>query len=265
MKGVIREQPAPLAVSALRADLADRAEVEAVLRAFSPDVVIHSAALADAEVCERHPDRAQRDNVVATRTLARASVRSGARFIAISTDLVFGGEAGLSTEDSLTNPRMEYGRSKVRAEHAALEECPETVILRVGLVCGRGHGPRRTGSETLADRLRRGESVTLYEDEWRTPIDPESVGGAVEALLERPSQKGILHIAGPERLTRVELGEKVAAVLGLDVSLIKHARQASHVGAPRPRDVSLDTGRAKSELSWTARPLEVAIREGRTG
>lgn len=261
--GVIRRQGAPEGVRSRVADLADEAAVSQMLRLERPDAVIHAAALADAEVCEREPDRSRRDNVVATALLAEACGRTEVRLIAISTDLVFDGAHAYSGENATPAPRMEYGRSKLEAEAAAEAACPGAVILRIGLVCGRGHGPRRTASEALADRLDRGEPVTLYEDEWRTPVGAHSVADAVSAILESANAKGIFHLAGAERLTRVQLGERVAAVLGLDASLIRRASQGSHQGAPRPADVSLDISRARFELGWSPGSLDDAIREGR--
>ncbi len=261
--GVIRRQGAPYGIQSRATDLTDGAAVAELLRLDRPDAVVHAAALADADICEREPDRARRDNVVATTLLASACGRTGVRLIAISTDLVFDGTRALSNETTTPAPRMQYGRSKLEAEAAAETQCPGAVILRIGLVCGRGHGPRRTASEALAFRLRRGEGVTLYEDEWRTPLGSDSVAHAVSAVLKRPDAKGIFHIAGAERLSRVRLGERVAAVLGLDASLIRRAPQRSHQGAPRPADVSLDVARARSELGWRPGPLDDAIREGR--
>jgi dTDP-4-dehydrorhamnose reductase len=225
--------------------------------------VIHCAALADVEVCERDPARARRENEVATGTLAGVCADLGARLIAISTDLVFRGDEAWSTEESAVDPVMEYGRSKRRAEIAALAGSPYWAILRVALICGRGYGPRLSASESIAARLQRGETVNLFEDEWRTPIDPDSVAQAIAALLLHPREGGVFHLGGFERMTRVELGERVAFALSLDPRLIRRSLRTSHPGAQRPRDVSLDTSRARKELGWTPRSLEAAVREGR--
>lgn len=261
--GLTRRHQAPRGLDCLSADLAEPGALAPVLARARPEAVVHCAALADAEVCEREPERAARDNEIATLNLARACASADSRLIVISTDLVFSGQAAFSAESVRPAPVMEYGRSKLRTEGAAERACPEVVLLRVALVCGRGHGPRLSASESIAVRLRRGETVTLFEDEWRTPVDPESVAGAIEAILVRPRTRGLFHIGGPERLTRFELGLRVAGVLGLDPSLLLRASQASHNGAPRARDVSLDHGRARAELDWSPRPLEEAVREGR--
>ena len=263
--GLTRGRPAPEGVTQVSTDLTDANAVGRILDEVRPDAVLHCAALADAEVCEREPERASRDNEIASRNLAQACRRARARLIAFSTDLVLAGDRPFSPETTPAAPLMEYGRSKLRGENAISEECLDSIILRVALVCGRGFGARLSGSEAVAARLRRGETVTLYEDEWRTPIDPESLATAIKAILARPQARGLFHLGGLTRLTRLELGQRVASALNLDAGLIRAAARSSHQGAPRPRDVSLDITRAREELAWTPRSLDAALREGRTG
>jgi dTDP-4-dehydrorhamnose reductase len=261
--GLIRAQPAPEGIPAIALDLADQTAVNKAMTDLRPDAVVHSAALADAEICERDPDRAHRDNVEATRAVATACRQTGARLITISTDLVFAGDGVGWAEDSLAVPRSVYGRAKLLAEEEAMKACPDAVVLRVALVAGRGHGPRLSASESIAQRLGRGETATLYDDEWRTPVDAESVAAAIGSVLERSAARGRFHLGGEERLTRFELGERVARLLDLDPVLIRRASQATHKGAPRPRDVSLDIGRAREELGFRPRSLDAVILEGR--
>jgi dTDP-4-dehydrorhamnose reductase len=262
--GLIRNRPAPEAVPSLVVDLADAMAVGSALDRTDARAVIHCAALADAEACERDPGRAARENVEATRILAEACGRTRARLLTISTDLVFAGEAPFAVETTEARPLSEYGRTKLHAEETTLAHASDAVVLRVALVLGRGFGSRLSASEGVAQRLRRGEPVTLYEDEWRSPIDPESVASAIRAVLDRPALGGRFHIAGSTRVTRVELGEAVARAFDFDPALIRRAPQSTHRGAPRPRDVSLDITGARRELGFSPRPLELAVREGRS-
>lgn len=263
ISALTRSRPAPEGIPSLKADLTEEAALLAALEETRPDAVIHCAALADAEVCEREPARARLVNLTLTQELAAACRTRGARLVTISTDLVFDGQSAFSTEASPPHPLTEYGRTKLAAEATTLQGSADSVVLRVALISGRGYGPRLTATESVADRLRKGEVVTLYEDEWRTPVDPESVAEAIRAVLRRPGLTGCFHVAGAERVTRVELGERVARAFGLDASLIRRAPQSAHRGAPRPADVSLDITRAREELGWTPRPLDTALREGR--
>lgn len=262
--GLVRAGKAPDGVHALRGDLAARGDADRLLAESRPDLVIHCAALADAEACEREPERATRENEHATRELALACAKGGARLIAISTDLVFGGDGQHVDEETVPAPLSVYGHSKLAAERAALEACPQALIFRVALVSGRGRAQRATSTEAIAWKLASGATLSLYMDEWRSPIDPESVLSAIEGAIANPDAAGVYHLGGPERITRFDLGRRVAQLTGLAADGILGASRTGHRGAPRARDVSLDSSRARRDLGYAPRPLDVAILEGRT-
>jgi dTDP-4-dehydrorhamnose reductase len=219
--------------------------------------------LSRADDCENSPDAAEQVNARLPGLVARACAERGLRLVALSTDLVFSGERSFSGERDATGPRNLYGRTKLAGERAVLEACPAAAVARVALVVGRGHGSRATSSESIAQALRAGRPQKLFTDEFRTPIDPESVAAALARLLAG-SQAGVFHLGGPERISRYELGMRVAQAFGLPTRGLVPAVQAEHQGPDRRApDASLDSSRSQRELGWEPRPLDAAIREGR--
>jgi dTDP-4-dehydrorhamnose reductase len=258
-----RHSTAPAGGVSVDLDLASPASVARAFREALPDAVVHSAALADVDACERDPERAFRVNVGGTEAIARAAAERGLHLVTLSTDTVFPGDGGLQGEDATPRPLQVYGRTKVAAEAAALGLCPGAAVARVCLVTGRGHGPRGTASESIAWALRDGRPLRLFTDQYRTPVDADSVAEALALLLERRGH-GIYHLAGPERVSRHALGLRVAALLGLPAAGLEPVRYADQPSAgPRPADLGLDASRARDELGWTPRSLEAAIRLGR--
>lgn len=239
---------------------------ESVARAFDaarPQAVVHSAAIADVDRCEREPEAAFRVNVSGSEAIARAAAERGLPLVALSTDTVFPGDGGLVAEDAPPRPLQVYGRTKLAAEAAALGLCPGAAVARVGLVIGRGHGARGTATESIAWALRAGRRPRLFVDQYRTPVDADSVAEAIAAILERRGA-GVYHLGGSERLSRHALGLRVAAALGLDAAAIDAIACASHPSAgPRPPDVGLDSARARRELGWIPRSLDASILLGR--
>ena len=178
--------------------------------------------------------------------------------------MVFAGDRPFLREEDATGPLQTYGRTKLAGEEGLLAAHPGAAVARIALVVGRGHGPRLTASESIAWALRAGRRLRLFADEYRTPVDPESVAQGIAGLL-RGTATGLFHLAGAERISRFELGRRVAGLLGLSPDAIDAARQADHAGPRRPPDLSLDIARARSLLGFSPRPLDEALQEGRAG
>lgn len=240
-----------------RVDLTDAAAALRAFHAAKPGAVIHCAAMAAIADCARDPERARRVNVEATATLARLAATHGARLVHVSSDLVFDGEAAPYTEDAPPAPTSIYGKTKADAETAALSagDAGDAVVARVSLL----YGPTRTGRrgffDAMADALRtpEGAPLRLFEDEWRTPLSLRRAAQALH-LLASSDVTGIVHVGGPERMSRLEMGRRLGAVLGISDARIEPAPRGSAAGEPRPRDVSLDSRRYRERFAfWLAR------------
>lgn len=255
----------PPGVATVDLDLLDAASLASALEQTRPEAVVHCAAEGNVDRCEREPGPAERLNAQATADLARACRARGLRLVALSTDLVFAGDRAFLDEEAAPAPSLVYGRTKLAGEEAVLAEAPDAAVLRVALVAGRGHGAKATSTESVAWALRAGRPVRLYTDQVRTPVDSFSVADAVARALERPVA-GRFHLGGPERLTRLELGLRVASVLGLreeGIAAVTYAEMPQ--AARRPVDTSFDSSRARRALGWEPRALADAIRDGRPG
>ena len=92
--------------------------------------------------------------------------------------------------------------------------------------------------------------VTLYTNEHRTPLHvADAARGLVELLLDDGDAE-VLHLGGPERISRYELGRLFVDRAGLPSDRVR----AGECDDPlRPRDVSLVS-------DWSgARSLEAAL------
>jgi dTDP-4-dehydrorhamnose reductase len=252
-------------VQCVNADFSSEAELEHCLESTKPEVVIHLAARSSVADGERDQEFTRRVNVCGPRLLASWCARRGARLVHVSTDLVFGGvgppEGGFSESD-LPAPISAYGRSKLAAERAIEELDPLASIVRLPLLVGPSHGRGLGATDSLLAAVDRGETPALFEDEWRTPLDVRS---AAEALIELASSDlaGHLHVAGPERISRHEIGMRALRRRGLRADLararlVTTTRGALGLASTRPADVSLNSTRAKRVL----RTLLIGLESG---
>lgn len=243
-------------VEVLPFDFAEESpSLEAWLDRVAPRVVIHTAALSRIADAEREPSLARRVNVECVERLAAWCGRRPARFVLVSTDLVFGARAappqGFAEGDEPA-PLSIYGATKLDGERRALDVAPTSCIVRLPLLCGPSHGRGLGASDALLAAVARGERATLFEDEWRSPLD---VRAAARALVEVASTgvSGLLHFGGPERLSRLELGLRVLRQAGLRAdqaraAIVAGTRESAPLSHTRPRDVSLDSRRARGLL-----------------
>ncbi len=235
-------------------DLTEGESVADAFRSDRPDVVLHAAAMARVADCWREPDRARRVNAEAAATLARLATDAGARLVHVSTDLVFDGEHAPYREGDKPAPVSVYGLTKQLGEEAALA-APRSAVVRVSLLYGPALHGRPSFFDEQAAALRAGRPVTLFRDEWRTPLDLVTAARALLAVADSDFG-GLLHVGGPERLSRLEMGLRLAASLGADPSPIMPAdRDAAPAPEPRPRDVSLDSSRWRAAfpgVPWPA-------------
>jgi dTDP-4-dehydrorhamnose reductase len=239
-------------VPARAVELTDGAQVTSAYRAAAPDVVIHAAAISAVGDCYRDPNRAEAVNVGGTAALAELCTAAGARLVFVSTDLVFDGERAPYMEADPPAPLSVYGRTKAAAERAVLAAAGHAVV-RVSLLYGPALAGRPSFFDQQADALRAGRPVRLFHDEWRTPLGLASAARALVGVATS-DVTGVLHVGGPERISRLEMGQRLTAYLGTGTAGVVSASRLDVPGEPRPRDVSLDSTRWRvsfPDQPWT--------------
>jgi len=228
-----------------RLDIRSAPAVNTLVMHLRPQVIIHTAARLSG-------DDMMAVNVDGTRHIAQAAVQVGARLIHLSSDVIFDGQQGWYTETDPPRPIHEYGHSKALAETIVQASVPAAVIVRTSLITGLNPVDPRT--RWVLDSLRECRPIILFTDEYRCPI---WVADLTTALLElaRLDYTGILNIAGPEALSRYDLGVKLARAYGLDPAGITAASSTSS-GLVRPRDCRLDIHLARRLLSTRLRSID---------
>jgi dTDP-4-dehydrorhamnose reductase len=242
-------------------DLSHPDQVAAAFRQAGPSLVVHAGAMASVADCLHDPARARRVNTEGSRLLAELTDNAGARLVFVSTDLVFDGERGGYSEEDTPAPLSIYGRSKLAAEQAVLE-IPRHAVVRCSLLFGPSLTERHSFLDQQLVALRERKPFALFADEWRTPLSLLTAARTLLTVAESDFA-GLLHLGGPERLSRLDMGRRLARFLGMDGSIFGTAMRDGVSGnEPRPRDVSLDSTRWRGlfpNLPWHS--WEESLRE----
>jgi dTDP-4-dehydrorhamnose reductase len=234
--------PRPAFGRTVALDLRNAERVADTLRALHPEVIVHAAAVTNLARALHDPPLAQATNVDATRHLSEFASRHSSRMVFISTDMVFDGERAPYGEADAVGPVGVYGRTKVEAEQFVLRHS-QALVVRVPLLYGVPAVVRDTTFLQQVRALQAGAALTLFDDEFRTPLWLEDAAAAVIRCAQSDLD-GIVHLGGPQRLSRLQMGRLLAAALGVsDAPIVAASRLSAQALEARPRDLSLQSER----------------------
>jgi len=247
---------------ALQLDISDRDSVLKRVEAIKPEVIVHAGGMTKPTACEREPAMAHRVNVEGTAHLVEAARGVGARFIFLSSDLVFDGSTERYDEDSPTTPLSVYGHNKVEGEELVRTGSDDFAIVRTTVMYGWSSRYTESLAEWVLRGLQEGQDLSMYHDQYRQFIFINDLVAAIFELIEMedPSTSSgrgplneTIHVAGPELLSRYEFAKRLAQIFRLPETSI---RSTSFDGTPQaaftPKRLGLDTTK-------TARILKTPI------
>lgn len=227
-------------------DLCDFAAVERLFRAERPGLIIHCAAMSHVADCEANPGQAGLINVRATAHLS--SLAAGIPFVLFSTDLVFDGTKGGYVEGDPVQPLNVYAQTKARAEAEVLRN-PGHTVVRTSLNAGVSIAGNRSFTEDMRRAWERGQTLSLFTDEFRNPIHISVTARAVWALVAM-NRPGLYHLAGRERMSRWEIGRLLAARWPDMEARMTDASLRDYSGPKRPPDTSLNCAKLAALLDF---------------
>ncbi|MEH1030266.1 sugar nucleotide-binding protein [Micromonospora profundi] len=217
-------------VAAHRLDVTDRAAVRALVAQVRPDAVVSTPY--------RYDDWTVTADGAAN--VAVAAAEAGVRLVHMSSDALHAGRPSPYLDDDVPTPIHAYGAAKAAAETAVRAVDPGAALVRTSLIVGEGSKQIQLCRDALAGR------ATLFTDETRCPVDVTDLADAVLELA-CSSYAGLLNVAGPDAVSRAELGLLVAGRFGLDAAALKTTTGAA-AGVVRPTEVRLDCSRATDLL-----------------
>ena len=205
-------------------DLRDNAAVRALVTRVRPTAVVNAAY--------RYADWAL--NADGAAYLAHATAETGARLVHVSSDALHAGRPEPYADDAAPSPILPYGAAKAAAETAVRVLDPGAAIVRTSLIIG---DERSKQVRMCLDLLTGRTTGALFSDEIRCPIPVEDLARALLELVDSRFA-GLINVAGPDAVSRPELGALVARRYGLDPANLPTSTIAES-GMRRPGEVRL--------------------------
>jgi dTDP-4-dehydrorhamnose reductase len=239
-------------------DVRDKRQTHDAVERANPDWVVHTAAITDADRCERDPELARAVNVDGTKHVVAACESVDAQILLLSSSFVFSGEEPGYTETAPTDPINVYGETKVAAEEAVTRAAAQSLIIRTDQPYDwpRPWQPHSMVSWLLW-RLHEHREIDVFDDWSNCPVYNPDLAAVVRQFLERDDD-GIYHVVGPEFVDRYSWARRIATAFGYDPNRISPASSAnSDLPAARP-----NANLRCSKLAEATDVVPVTIEEG---
>ncbi len=258
--------------SFLKADICDRAAIDAAIAEFRPDRIMHLAA-------ESHVDRSItgaadfiQTNVVGTFTLLEAArhywsgldgaAHAAFRFLHVSTDEVYGslGADGLFTENTPYDPSSPYSASKASSDHLAKAWHRTYGLPVVVSNCSNNYGPYHFPEKliplTILNALE-GRPLPVYGkgQNVRDWLYVEDHARALELIAGRGRPGETYNVGGRNERTNIAVVRRICEVLDRLMPCERpHAELISFVTDRPGHDAryAIDATKLETELGWRA-------------
>lgn len=231
----------PYAEKHLTFDL-NRNDYEVLLEWAQPDIIIHSAALTNGNLCDRNPEIALKTNALSLNKIALGA-KPETRIIHISTDAVFSSRAHNSNENDFAGSDSVYGKSKELGEFFLQLRSQNFTIIRTTIVGVNQLEGRQGFAEWIVKSAREKERIGLFDDVFFTPICCSTLARIIFKILQNGyfiNEK--VHIGASEIYSKYNFGISLLKELGLGTDQIEKSKITNFSGrAKRATDQSLNS------------------------
>jgi dTDP-4-dehydrorhamnose reductase len=214
-------------------DITDADAVARAVAAVVPSVIVNAAAYTAVDAAETDEAAAFAANASAPAALAVAAANAGAKFVQVSTDYVFAGDATVPYDEAAaTDPKSAYGRTKLAGEQAVLDALPDAYVVRTAWVYGAS-GPNFV--KTMAKLERERETVSVVDDQRGSPTWSRDLARGLVELGSSGAAGGIYHCTNTGETTWFGFTRAIFEELGADPERVVPTTTAAFPRpAPRP-------------------------------
>ena len=231
-----------LPVNGIKGDVADFNLVNSLVR--DCDFVFHLAALSQVLPSIKNPDLCFNSNVLGTYNIAKACLINNKKMVFSSSREVYGEQEKIPVnEEVLTNPKNNYGASKVAGEAIISSIGINYNIFRLSNVIGVGDKNRVV--PLFINKAIKNEEITIYDE--NKIIDFVDVNDVIKAFIKAMEIKNEIYNVGSG--VSVRLGD-----LALMIKELTNSKSKITIKNGEEKEVSkytADINKIKNELNWT--------------
>lgn len=217
-------------------DLAAPESIAPFFEKIKPQFFINCAAYTAVDKAETEKELALTINATSVGEIASCCARFQTKLITISTDYVFDGQGTVPyATDTPTNPVNYYGYSKAIGEQKALENNPNTVIIRTSWVYST-HGNNFV--KTMLRLMKERPEIKVVADQQGCPTYAADLAEAIMQIVavaqKGNNAAGIFHYSNTGATTWFDFANAIKEAAGLTCSVLPIPTEAFPTPAKRP-------------------------------
>ena len=240
--------------------ISDKSSLNLFFQSQKPTILINCAAYTAVDKAETEQDLALDINSTAVETLAGICKEFNTRFVHISTDYVFDGNASSPYKESdPTNPVNFYGFTKLQGEKLALAVNPDSVIVRTSWVYAPyGKNFVKTMLKLMQDRTE----LNVVGDQFGSPTyAPDLAEALLKIAFSNHIIPGVYHFSNDGIISWFDFATAIAEISHSSCKVNAITTAQYPTPAKRPSYSGLNKSKIQSNYSIQLKPWRDSLRD----
>ena len=229
-------------------DLLISDSISSFLNNINPSIIINCAAYTSVDKAEAESKLAYIINYKAVDIISRWTRDNNKKLVHISTDYVFDGLSKLPlSENSITTPVNEYGRSKLKGEQVCLNNDPSSIIIRTSwLYSSFG----KNFVKTMIELMKKNKSVKVVNDQIGSPTYAYDLAKVIiEIIMNSKNKSGLFHYSNEGETSWFEFARSIKELYNLECKIIGVSSEEFKTLAKRPKYSLLNKSKIKTTFN----------------
>jgi dTDP-4-dehydrorhamnose reductase len=224
-----------------------------------PAYLVNCAAYTAVDKAESERELSDEINGTAVGILAAACQEHGTKFIHISTDYVFNGEASSPLKETdKVDPVNAYGASKLLGEQLAFQNAPGVIIIRTSWVYSF-YG--KNFVKTMMRLMNEKQSLGVIDDQLGSPTYAADLAEAIMQIISSGKwEPGIYNYSNDGIISWFDFANEIKRQIGANCIVNPLTTEQFPTPAKRPRYSVLDKAKIQNTFSITLKDWKESLR-----
>lgn len=240
--------------------ISDKESLSLFFKNQRPTVLINCAAYTAVDKAESEQELALEINATAVESLASICKEFNTRFIHISTDYVFDGNASIPYKESdPTNPVNYYGFTKLQGENLAIAANHDSIIVRTSWVYAP-HG--KNFVKTMLKLMQDRTELNVVGDQFGSPTyAPDLAEALLKIALSITFVPGIYHFSNDGIITWFDFATAIAEISHSSCKVNAITTSQYPTPAKRPSYSGLNKTKIQADYSIQLKPWRDSLQD----